>query len=379
MEPSPQEDREIPIVQPGNVWDQLVEDVENKVVRGWLDWEFIEVNHIRPQVSGNKAVYYTQYLLDRYLKYNPPVRCLSLGCGGGNLERSLLQMGIGEYFDATDVSEGSINLARDLAEKEGLDSQIKYFVSDVNSIQLQENVYDLVIAKMSLHHFENLDHIYLEVNKSLKPGGIFCFNEFIGPSRFQWTNKQLSICNEILQLLPEKYRWSLWEKRVIDAIGRPTLQDMLQADPSEAVKSSEIMPKLSNYFNIIERRDYGGTILHLLLNHIMDNFDTSSDEQATIINLICWFERKLIQEGVFTSDFTFVVARPCSIDDEETPSLSSSSETFKQSHPMRAKLYLQIRDFLNYIGVGSVIKNIVGANCIWQIRRWFTHEDDEKL
>jgi ubiquinone/menaquinone biosynthesis C-methylase UbiE len=294
----------------GNVWDRLVKGVENKTIRGWLDWEFVEINHIRLQVSGDRDVYYTEYLFDKYFRHSPPKRCLSLGCGGGNLERGLLRMGFGEHFDAIDSSEGSIKLARELAAKEGFGERIHYTVGDINRLRLEENQYDFVIAKMALHHFDNLDHIYEEVRRSLKSNGIFCFNDFIGPTRYQWTDKQLEICNEILQLLPEKYRWSLWEKRVIDSIGRPTIEDMLRVDPTEAIRSAEIIPKLTRYFDIIERKDYGGTILHLLFNHIMDNFDTDSEEQATIVNLICWVERRLLREGVMPSDFTFVVARP---------------------------------------------------------------------
>jgi hypothetical protein len=38
-------------------WDKHVAKVEERALKGWLDWQFIEDEYIRPQVSGDPAVY----------------------------------------------------------------------------------------------------------------------------------------------------------------------------------------------------------------------------------------------------------------------------------------------------------------------------------
>ncbi len=191
---------------------------------------------------------------------------LSLGCGSGGLERHALQIGICEKFEAFDVAEGAIKVAQEEATKLGLKSKIQYQAKDINSIQLDVGRYDIVLASSSVHHFKELEHVFGQVKKALKPEGLFIMDEFIGPSQFQWTDKQLKLANQLLQILPEKYRKKHSSSDEFkENICRPSLKHMNAYDPSEAVRSAEIVSVLSEYFRIIERVDYGGTILHYLL------------------------------------------------------------------------------------------------------------------
>ncbi|MFI4938911.1 MAG: class I SAM-dependent methyltransferase [Burkholderiales bacterium] len=291
-------------------WDHHVELVENKVLKGWLDWEFIEVEHIRPRVSGDKSVYYLQHFFKNHLPGMPVERALSLGCGGGNLERALIHLNSAQSIDGYDASPESIKVAKELAVKEGVSDHIQYGVCDINNIDLEEGSYDFVVAKMSLHHFTDLDHIYGQIRRALKPGGIFMFNEFVGPTRFQWTDLQLSLANRVLQTLPQEYRRSAVTGEILTEISRPTEQEMIQMDPSEAVNSSQIIPLLTRHFDILEHKKYGGTLLHLLMNHIMTNFDTDNELQATVVKMIFLYEQTLVENNVLESDFCYVVARP---------------------------------------------------------------------
>jgi hypothetical protein len=84
---------------------------------------------------------------------------------------------------------------------------------------------------------------------------------------------------------------------------------MNKHDPSEAIRSAEILPLIENSFDIIERVDFGGTILHYLLHGIIDNFDASKEEDITILQMLGYIEDRLIREGALSSDFTLIVAR----------------------------------------------------------------------
>jgi len=291
-------------------WDRNVARVESRALKGWLDWEFIEVEHIRPQVSGDRGVYYLQYFFSRHLPTMPVGRALSLGCGGGNLERALIHLKAAEHIDAYDVSPESIRLAKELADREGVGSRISYKCEDINKIALERGVYDFAIAKMSLHHFEGLEHVYDQLRGALKPGGVFVFNEFVGPSRFQWTDLQLEHANRLLDLLPEKNRWSDCLCARLEKITRPTIEEMIGMDPTEAVRSADIVSALGGYFEILEKKDYGGTILHLLLNHVMASFDLNEESQIALLRFIFLYETTLIEQGVLQSDFSYVVAKP---------------------------------------------------------------------
>ena len=77
-------------------------------------------------------------------------------------------------------------------------------------------------------------------------------------------------------------------------------------DPTEGIRSSEIIPVMQEYFKIIERKDFGGSILHLLLNDIAGNF-TDPGHKELIVELIK-FEEDLIKSGKLQSDFAYWVA-----------------------------------------------------------------------
>ena len=81
-------------------------------------------------------------------------------------------------------------------------------------------------------------------------------------------------------------------------------------DPTEAVNSEQIIPLLERDFEIVELRRYGGTLLHLLLNHVMANFDANDEMQASLLRMTFLYEQTLVEQKVLDSDFCFVVARP---------------------------------------------------------------------
>jgi hypothetical protein len=72
------------------------------------------------------------------------------------------------------------------------------------------------------------------------------------------------------------------------------------------------MPILNRYFRIVERVDYGGTILHGLLQDIIGNF---RKEDLPLLRLICYLERLLIAENVLASDHVVAVCKKKSIYD----------------------------------------------------------------
>ncbi len=266
-------------------------------------------NRINQKVSGQSDLDAYQYLI-RFLEtrdFFPIERCLTLGCGNGELERGLSKYNFSNVYDAFDISDQSIEMARDIAKKNNF-SNINYQVKDINHISLPPSSYDVVFGVMSVHHFLNLEHIFIEVKKSLKDGGIFFLNEFIGPTRFQWTDRQLEIVNGLLRVLPENYR-KMQNNKLKTDVKRPSIEQINAIDPSEAIRSDEIIDILSLYFEIVERRDYGGTILHLLLEDIAFNFNNTSKKDMELLNLLFGVEDYLLELGDITSDFSVIIAR----------------------------------------------------------------------
>jgi SAM-dependent methyltransferase len=290
------------------VWDAkgLCREEHRKL--NWMDFSIIE-HCINESVSGDPQINWFLWVKEKYFKQKRDCG-LVLGCGDGSLERHGIALGVCDCFDAFDVSEKSIEFARSEAHKGGFADRVDYQTCDINHITLPIDKYDVVFCAMSLHHFSRLDYVIGEIKHSLKPDGLFIFNEYVGPSQFQWTDKQLRIINAILELLPKKYRKDLSrlgltvKKEVI----RPAIEDMERVDPSEAIRSAEIIPLVDKHFTILEKLDYGGTLLHTLLHNIVGNFDPQKEEDVALLKLLHYLEMLLIKEEVLESDFVLVVA-----------------------------------------------------------------------
>lgn len=275
----------------------------------WMDHPLIEGPYINYEISGNPEVNWLMWVRQKYVPRRL-VYGLSLGCGEGGLERHAMAMRMCAEFDAFDISPEAIALARQKAEVAGIAQRVHYAVRDVNLIQLLAERYDIAFFSSALHHIQRLESVLAEVNKSLKSGGLFVVNEFVGPSQFQWTDKQLRIINDLLALLPPRYRVNLRDpSQLKERVKRPTIAEMNAFDPSEAIRSAEIIPLIEKQFQVAERIDYGGTILHMLLNDIVGNFDPRAEADQAIIRLLCYLEWTLIREGVLTSDFAVIVSR----------------------------------------------------------------------
>lgn len=278
-------------------------------VRHWTELARVQAL-LNRRVSGDEDVDpYLWFLRTRLEGRLPVARALTIGCGGGDLERGLATYGFAASHDAFDVAPGAIEKARTAASEAGL-GHVRYSVANGNDLMLEVNAYDVVFGVHSIHHIERLEHLFEQVARSLKPDGLFFMNEFVGPTRFQWSDRQLEVVNGLLRALPARYRRSAVGDGLKERFPRPTVAEMVASDPSEAVRSSEILELAGAHFELLEVRPYGGTVLHLLLHDIAGNFSVSSPGGPELLEAIADLEWALVSSGDLPSDFAVVVARP---------------------------------------------------------------------
>ncbi len=85
---------------------------------------------------------------------------------------------------------------------------------------------------------------------------------------------------------------------------------MILGDPSESVRSGEIERVLSQYFDVIADKPWGGTLTYLIFENIAGNFDPANPYHRSIIELLIHQENQLIDLEVLPSDFKLLLARP---------------------------------------------------------------------
>jgi predicted SAM-dependent methyltransferase len=160
-------------------------------------------------------------------------------------------------IDAVDSSEASLHIARERASEEGLEG-IRYRRGDLNDLPLARHAYDVVIFHQSLHHVVALEKLLARVGLAIAPDGLLALDEWTGPSRDEWSDGQLARVRQMFQDLPPE--WRRW----------PELRDPIEHDdPSEAVRSSAILPAVRGLFEVLVERPYGGHIVPILMSQIV--------------------------------------------------------------------------------------------------------------
>jgi SAM-dependent methyltransferase len=294
------------------LWGQTARDkAENDLwkLRSW-DSHPVTYAYINRRITGDPAKNWLDLVKERFAPAG--VRHgLSLGCGSGSLERHSVRIGLCREMDGCDVAPDALAVARELAAKEGLEKSLHYIQLDLNSGTLQPSKYDICFSGAAIHHVLRLEHAFDQIRQALRPGGLLVLFEYVGPSSFQWDDKTERLMNRLLAILPESYRMSLREPgRVKRLIERASIDQVAAVDPSESVRSADILGVLEQSFQVVYRVDVGGTLLQFLLADIVGNFRPDDPKDLALLELFTLFEETLIAEGVIRSDFVMLVAKP---------------------------------------------------------------------
>src|SRR4030095_1532829 len=191
-------------------------------------------------------------------------RWLSLGCGAADIEIFASQQGLFRSLRALDASPASVEVARRSAESKGV-SNIEFDLADLNRLDLPLAAFDVVLMNMSLHHVKELRETLAQVDRTLRPHGRLLLNEFIGPRQFQFTDLQLDIVEQLLGGLPAFWRQDIANGGEKTRYQRMPVEHWNVADPSEAIRSDQIVREVERRFRVYDRIDYGGPGLHLVL------------------------------------------------------------------------------------------------------------------
>jgi len=289
-------------------WDEIATRRTVEHVQGWLDSPLVFGELFQARISGDPHLHWLEGLMAR-AGIPKGGRWASLGCGAAGQEITAAQRGLFSTLAAFDASTTSLELARRAASEAGL-TGLHFETIDLDHFTLPPAAFDVVVMNMALHHVRELRPALETIRTALAPGGALLLNEFVGPRQFQFSDTQLRAVRTLLGALPERYRIDLTNKRLKQEYVRMPVEHWNVADPSEAIRSDLILSEVERLFEIVVRVDYGGTVLNLLLEHIIHNFDPGHEGDAALIRLLSATEGLLIDSGVLTSDFTAIVARP---------------------------------------------------------------------
>jgi SAM-dependent methyltransferase len=203
---------------------------------------------------------------------------LILGGGNAMFETYLLDTGIVKTFENLDI----------VFKKEQNDKKFNLF-ADLNFVTLKENTYDIIIAKSILHHIINLEHLLIQVNRALKPDGIFIVFDYIGESKQQWKNDKIMFINDLLKIFNLEISKGAYDNFV----------------PFESIRSEEIPGIIDQIFSesnkIIEYKwDYICSAAQngLFHNQLRNNIILPDNVGTIVENCLKDFEKDAIKHNL---------------------------------------------------------------------------------
>lgn len=268
--------------------------------------------HYQKRACANKPYpNWIEYCVGEFLGNRTPVqKMLSIGCGTGSLERHLFNLKAFQHCHAVDISPKAIEAAENESNQLGIES-ITYLVYDVEAMDLGDKQYDVVWFNGSLHHIQELEIVCQRVKQALKPGGWLFFNEYVGFNRFAFSSRQRDAIQHAFYLIPLQYRRSFVDRKskYQETPPIPDPREVALTDPSEAVRSQDILPVVNDLFDIVTINQCGGSLLQFLLSGIAGNFKPSDPQSMLILNMLINIEDALVDSGDIQSDFVVVAAR----------------------------------------------------------------------
>ncbi len=292
-------------------WDEHTDDT----FRGETYWLANPIIHRRCQLmaaGGRDYPSWINFSVDHFLGDRKPVdRVLSIGSGDGALERHLASINAAKAIEAIDLAPGRIQIAEKEAKKAGFGGLIHYSVCDAETSDFPGFDYDAIYFNSSLHHMSNLDAILLRCKGALGQDGYLFANEYIGPNRMAYSDREKEAMQGVFQMIPEKFRLSHADHdrgEVRKQVYFPDPEEVERVDPSEAIHSEEIVEAIKRHFQIKEFNVACGTLLQYMLKDIAGNFREDNGQSMAILNLIFDIEKTLVSSGDLRPHFAMIVA-----------------------------------------------------------------------
>jgi len=268
-------------------------------------------NHaVSKPLTGDCAKYWLDEIGRKHLTPRPE-RMLALGCGPAFIEQQILERDLAGRIVAYDTSEVAIAAARQRLDATPWGDRIELRCGDFLTADIPDRSFDAVFVEAALHHFLDLEATFRLMHRVLKPEGLLLYEEYVGPDLQQYPPELEQLLGRINACLAPDLRRDFETGEVRTSVDACPIEVQMERDPTEGVHASEILPLTYRYFEVVDRRDYGGAIVRPLFNRILRNWDLVNDpKDQTIAQLVVLLEQELLRAGVIPTHNTIVVARP---------------------------------------------------------------------
>jgi SAM-dependent methyltransferase len=212
----------------------------------------------------------------------PFTRAAAFGATAGYLEERWQRRRTSERLDIYEISAGVIDKTRRRLSDQNLLDGVHFCEHDLNTGALPADTYDVIWSGSAIHHLVELEHVCREVERALKPGGLFAFYEYVGENRIQFDPLRLRLATDVVADLPDV----LWRSE--RAVRSPSL-DVIS--PFEAVRAEDIRDVAWAQFDVVHWAEAG--VLAVPLFYAVDMLALDANRPDILERLIDADRREL--------------------------------------------------------------------------------------
>jgi ubiquinone/menaquinone biosynthesis C-methylase UbiE len=222
-----------------------------------------------------------------------PGRFLSLGAGNCDLEIDLARGMKGAFrIDCVDLNTSMLERGRQSADRARLSAHLSFIRADLNTWK-GDTEYDAIIANQSLHHVVNLEGLFDEVKRSLRPGGEFLISDMIGRNGHQRWPEALDVVQEYWRELPPSYR----SNQLLGDYEELYQSWDCSVQGFEGVRSQDILPLLLKQFHFHVFIAYGNVIDPFVDRAFGGHFNPSLEWDRSFIDKVHERDEKELASG----------------------------------------------------------------------------------
>jgi hypothetical protein len=248
----------------------------------------------RQVLAANSHIEFYANFLKKGIERTGCADVVSIGSGDGSLEiqiaKKMRESGVTFRFHLLELSPILLESAGRHIAKHGMTDTFKLHEVDLNNWQ-PDLKYAGVMAHHSLHHIENLEHLFAAIEASLL--GYFCTMDMIGRNGHMRWPETLELIQLIWNIIPQ-------EKRQHSSI--PGFEEVFRNfDCSnqgfEGIRSQDILPELVKRFGFEVFYAFGGLIDPFIGRGFRQHYDPSKPEDRALIDLVGYLNELLLDLG----------------------------------------------------------------------------------
>lgn len=238
---------------------------------------------------------------------------LSIGAGNCDTEirvaQSMKARGRTRFLiECLDLNPDMLQRGREMALREGVAENIDYSEGDFNAWKARKQ-YAGVMANQSLHHVLNLEGLFDEVKRCLKPRGYFVTSDMIGRNGHQRWPEALTELHRFWKELPTEYRFNRQLNRHEEIYENWDCSK----EGFEGIRAQDVLPLLLQRFDFRVFIGFANVVDVFVDRSFGHNFNADQEWDRKFVDRLHAFDEQALHAGALTPTHMMAVmtADPC--------------------------------------------------------------------